>query len=142
MYSRAVVRTALTRNPRFLCLTPKDYWRHGAEPIPIVEGVLAGAVIGEMNRTTFDVQPTTTFTESSAVDMHVKTLAWVFCRLGIPAKCAEQMFNNHIPRLLLGSDASGREQLDAIKRDTLTFYASYLDEDYSHKPGIGRPRFF
>jgi hypothetical protein len=142
LYSRAVARIAFTRNPRFLCLEPKDYWRHGAEPIPIVEAVMAGAVIGEMNRTTFDVQPTTTFTESSAVDMHVKTLAWAFCRLGIHGKCAEQMFNNHIPRLLLASDASGREQLDAIKRETLTFYANYLDGDYSHKPGIGRPRFF
>jgi len=142
VYSRAVARIAFTRKPRFLCLAPKHYWRHSAEPIPIVEAVLAGAVIGEMNRTTFDVQPTTTFTESSAVDMHVKTLAWAFCRLSVPAKCAEQMFNNHIPRLLLGSDASGREQLEAIKRETLTFYGKYLGEDYSHRADIGRPRFF
>jgi len=142
VYSRGVARLAFRRNPQFLCLEPKDYWRHGAEPIPLVEAVLAGAVIGEMNRTTVDGQPTTTFTESSAADMHVKTLAWAFCRLRVPPKCAEQIFDNHIPRLLLANEASGRERLDAIKRGTLTLCASYLGQSYSHSGAIGKPRFF
>lgn len=142
VYSSVLARLIFKKNPPFLCLSPKDYWRHCAEPIPIVEAVLAGATIGEMNRATFDVQPTTTFTESSAMDMHVKTLAWGFCRLRVPLKCAEQMFNNHIPRLLLANDAKGKERLDALKRDTLTFYASHLGESYSHSPGVSKPRFF
>ncbi|MDP2897189.1 MAG: hypothetical protein Q8Q12_11655 [bacterium] len=142
VYSRGLARRIFMRNPRLLCLQEKDYWRHGAEPIVMVEAVLTGAAIGEMNRTTFDVQPTTTFTESSAMDMHMKTLAWMFCRLGIPLACAEQMFNNHIPRLLLVTDASGRDQLDALKRDTLTFYARHLGQTYSHTMTIPRPRFF
>jgi len=142
VYSRGVARRIFKRKPLLLCLEPKDYWRHGAEPIPIVEAVLAGAIIGEMNRTTFDVQPMTTFTESSAMDMHVKTLAWAFCRCRVPLKCAEQMFDNHIPRLLLRTEAAGRQQLDAIKRDTLALYARYLAQNYSHASTIGRPRFF
>ena len=142
VYSRGVARLAFRRDPRFLCLDPKDYWRHGAEPIPIVEAVLGGATIGEMNRTTFDVQPTTTFTESSAMDMHVKTLAWAFCRLRVPLECAEQMFNNHIPRLLLANEAAGREELNAVRRDTLTLYARYLGRRYSHSATISTPRFF
>jgi len=142
LYSRGVAQLVFRRKPRLLCLSAKDYWRHGAEPIPIVEAVLAGAVIGEMNRTTFDVQPTTTFTESSAMDMHVKTLAWAFCRLRVPLKCAEQMFNNHIPRLQLANDDAGRERLQAIRRDTLKLYASYLRESYSPSRDIGKPRFF
>lgn len=142
VYSRSVARRVFKRKPPLLCLEANDYWRHGAEPIPIVEAVLNGAIIGEMNRTTFDVQPTTTFTESSAMDMHVKTLAWAFCRCRVPLKCAEQMFDNHIPRLLLLTDAAGREKLDALKRDTLGFYARHLGESYSHMPTIARPRFF
>ncbi len=142
VYSRATARLAFRRSPRLLCLSPKDFWRHGAEPIPIVEAVLAGAIIGEMNRTAFDVQPTTTFTESSAVDMHVKTLAWAFCRCRVPLKCAQQMFDNHIPRLLLGTDAAGIEQLDAIKQQSLSLYARYLGQNYSRVARASRPRFF
>jgi hypothetical protein len=142
VYSRGVARLAFKRNPPFLCLPPNDYWRHGAEPFPIVEAVLGGAIIGEMNRATFDIQPTTTFTESSAMNMHVKTLAWAFCRLKIPLKGAGQMFSNHIPRVLLADDPTGREQLDAIKRDTLTMYARHLGQSYRHSPMTGKPRFF
>jgi hypothetical protein len=142
VYSRGLARRIFTRQPRLLCLEEKDYWRHGAEPIVMIEAVVAGSTIGEMNRTTFDVQPTTTFTESSAMDMHVKTLAWMFCRLGIPLACAEQMFDNHIPRLLLVTDTAGRKQLDVLKRDTLSFYAGHLGQTYSHATTIARPRFF
>ncbi len=142
VYSRGIAKAAFKRKPPFLCLDPRDFWRHGAEPFPIVEAVMAGGVIGEMNRTTFDVQPTTTFTESSAIDMHVKTLAWAFCRLRIPLPCAEQIFNNHVPRLLLASDPSGREQLDSIKRATLTLHANHAGQSYSDASHVGKPRFF
>jgi hypothetical protein len=142
LYSRRIARLVFKRCPRFLGLDPEDYWRHGAEPMPIVEAVLAGATIGEMNRTTFDVQPTTTFTEASAMDMHVKTLAWAFRRLKVPLDCARQMFDNHIPRLLLADESTGSKQLDTVKRKTLRLYASLVGESYSHSPNVNKPRFF
>ncbi len=142
LYSRSLARLIFKKNPPFLCVDPKDYWRYCAEPIPIVEAVLAGAILGEMNRTTFEAQPTTTFTESSATYMHVQTLAWAFCRLRIPLECAEQMFDNHIPRLLLDKEPTGKEQLASVKRDALKLYAKYLGQTYTHSPTIPRNRFF
>lgn len=40
------------------------------------------------------------------------------------------------------NEASGKEQLDAIKRDTLTLYTNYLGRHYSHSGSINKPRFF
>jgi hypothetical protein len=142
VYSRGVAESAFKRDPKLLCLDPKDYWRHGAEPIPIVEAVVGGAVLGEMNRAAFDVQPTTTFTESSAMEMHVNTLAWAFCRLGVPLECAEQLFNNHIPRILLDKDSLGKKQLESVRRRALALYAKHLGRSYSPSAKPGRPRFF
>jgi hypothetical protein len=44
--------------------------------------------------------------------------------------------------VLLVTDAAGKEQLDALKRDTLAFYARHLGQTYSHTTPISRPRFF
>lgn len=129
VYSRAAAEAIFTHlEGQHLCLTPEEFWRYGSETIAIVEGVVRGAVLGEMSRTTWDGQPTSSFQECDLVQVYGAMLGWLFCRLTIPAAPAAQMLDNHLPRLTLYTVGQGRETLLAVRQTALARLADHLGQ--------------
>ncbi len=99
-------------------LTESDYWHYGPETVTIVEAVLAGAVIGEMLRPTWDGQPVTSFGEFGPVRMYGELLTWVWNRLQIPVDVAAVHLANR-GQIALGTAREGAELLEQLRAHAL-----------------------
>ncbi len=95
-----------------------DIYRYGVEAVPFVEGVLAGAMVAEINRLAQEPR----FTGHGAFarpEPNGTVLLWTFLRLGIDANQAIALLDNHIPRLTLWTDPQGKETLLELRRCVL-----------------------
>jgi len=99
-------------------LSDSDYWHYGPETVTIVEAVLAGAVIGEMLRPTWDGQPVTSFGEFGPVRMYGELLTWVWNRLSIPVEVAAVHLANR-GQIALGTAREGAELLEQLRAHAL-----------------------
>jgi hypothetical protein len=92
-----------------------EIYRYGVEAVPFVEGVMAGAVVGEVTRLTHepDFSGHGAFTRPEA---NGSVLLWSFLRLGIGALQAATIMDNHFPRLTLWTDPQGRSVLLELRR--------------------------
>ncbi len=120
VYGRALAQALFAGNePNYATLSPADYYRYGPETVTIVETILAGGVLGEIRRPTWDGQPATSFGEFAVIEMYGELLAWVWARLGIPAAAAAQMFENHRRGLGLGTALEGADLLRRLRAHAL-----------------------
>lgn len=115
--------------PFYETLSPSDYYRYGPETVTIVETILAGGVLGEMLRPTWDGQPATSFGEFRVIEMYGELLTWVWTRLGIPLAAAAQMFDNHGRELALGTAPEGAELLRRLRAYALARLAERTGGD-------------
>lgn len=111
--------------PQMTCLSPEDYWHYGPETVTVVEGILAGGLIGETQRSTWDRQPASAFGEFEQVSLYGELLAWVNCRLGIPLRVAAQFYDNRVPAMSLRTSAQGRRVLASVREYALRRVLGY-----------------
>jgi glycosyltransferase involved in cell wall biosynthesis len=92
-----------------------EIYRYGVEAVPFVEGVLAGAIVGESTRLTQEAD----FSGHGAFarpETNASVMLWTFLRLGIGAPQAVTILDNHLPRLTLWTDPQGRAALLELRR--------------------------
>jgi hypothetical protein len=126
VYGRQIAKLLFVEHqPHLGCLTAHDYWHYGPETVSIVEAILAGAVIGETQRLTWDGQPTTSFGEFDHVSLYGELLAWVYCRLELPLEVAATFYDNGVAGLPLGTTKQGREVLATLRQYALEKVQAY-----------------
>jgi hypothetical protein len=92
-----------------------EIFRYGVEAVPFVEGVMAGAIVGEITRLTQEPH----FSGHGAFarpETNASVLLWTFLRLGIGAHHAIAILDNHMPRLVLWTEPQGRAVLLELRR--------------------------
>jgi hypothetical protein len=111
--------------PRYATLSPSDYWHYGPETVTFVEATLAGAMLAEKLRLTWDGQPATSFGEFQQVALYGELLAWVWARLALPVDVAARHYDNHAPRLALRTVAQGRKLVGQVRGAALARLLAY-----------------
>ena len=107
-YTRETARIMLEALDNALALAPGlDVRRHGAEVPVIVETLLRGGVVGEVNRLSHENQPMTTYDPAARIEVKGTVLAWAFLRTGIPLPAARQLLVNAMGRRVLGKAGPG-----------------------------------
>jgi hypothetical protein len=95
-----------------------EIYRYGVEAVPFVEGVMAGAIVGESTRLTHEAD----FSGHDAFarpETNGSVMLWTFLRLGIGAPQAATILDNHLPRLTLWTDPQGRAALLELRRHVM-----------------------
>jgi hypothetical protein len=118
VYSRRVCALMVERPWERPPWVGPEIYRYGVEAVPFIEGVMAGAIVGEISRLTREPE----FTGHSGfarVETNGAVLLWTFLRLEIQASHAAALLDNHIPRLTLWTDPEGRESLLQLRRISL-----------------------
>ncbi len=122
------------KEPRFACLEEEAYWHYGPETVTVVEGLFAGAIMGEVSRLTMNGQPTSSFGDFGLVSLYGDLLAWVYARLQIPLTVAAQFFDNWARALTLLASAQGREILAGVRQHALETLAECTGEGSVPEP--------
>ena len=110
VYSRRVCELMVERPWELPPWVGPEIYRYGVEAVPFVEGVMAGAIVGEITRLTQEPE----FSGHGAFarpETNGSVMLWTFLRLGLNPEQATSIINNHIPRLTLWTDLAGREAL-------------------------------
>jgi hypothetical protein len=118
VYSRRVCERMVERAWDRPPYVGSEIYRYGVEAVPFVEGVMAGAVVGEVTRLTHEPR----FTGHGAFarpEANGSVLLWTFLRLGLGAPQAAAIMDNHISRLTLWTDPQGRAALLELRHYVL-----------------------
>lgn len=126
VYGREIAEMLFVdHKPQFVSLSPSDYWHYGPETVTLVEAVLAGALVAESPRLTWDGQPTSSFGEFRHIALYGELLAWVFCRLELPLTVAAALYDNVLPASSLRTTEEGRELLASLRDHALQRMRTY-----------------
>jgi hypothetical protein len=115
IYSRRVCERIVERPWECSPWVGAEIYRYGVEAVPFVEGVMAGAIVGESTRLTQEPD----FSGHGAFgrpETNGSVMLWTFLRLGIGAPQAATILDNHVPRLTLWTDPQGRAALLELRR--------------------------
>jgi hypothetical protein len=115
IYSRRVCELMIERPWECAPWVGAEIYRYGVEAVPFVEGVMAGALVGESTRLTQEPD----FSGHGAFarpETNGSVILWTFLRLGIGAPQAATILDNHLPRLTLWTDPQGRAALLELRR--------------------------
>lgn len=123
LYTRASA-ARIVEISRALHHTAPAMLRWGCEVFPIVELLLTGGIIGEINRIALHVQPLSTYNGASRQCIYGSILQWAFRRLEIAAPAAQQLFDNALSRSLMASQAELYAELLELRRKVLSDLAS------------------
>ena len=135
VYGRDLARLLFDgAEPAYATLSPQDYMRYGPETVTVVEMILAGGVMGEVLRPTWDGQPATSFGEFGVVEMYGELLAWVWARLDIPVPAAAQMVDNWQRRIALGTTTEGAELMRRVRGHALGRLADWQGQETPPAP--------
>ena len=118
IYSRRVCELMVERTWEHPPWVGAEIYRFGVEAVPIVEGVMAGAIVGEITRLAQEPE----FSGHGAFarpEANGSVLLWTFLRLEIGALQAATILDNHLPRLTLWTDPQGREALLELRHYVL-----------------------
>lgn len=125
LFSRATAHDVFLVEPQLAGVSEECYYRHAVEAVMVVEAIERGALLGVVNRSTFNEQPISVFGRLSRSQLTADMIIWPCRRLGVPAPFVRQWLANHIPRLLLGTLApQGQEELEEIARLVMAAYDS------------------
>ena len=116
LYSRELVQHIFFTQTNTACLSPYDYDHLAPETAPFVEAMLQGALYGEIERSTFNGQPTTSFGEFEHAHLYGRLLAWVWTRLDVPLDVGLQMYDNHAAPSLLLTTENGIQAVEAVRQ--------------------------
>ncbi len=120
LFSTAAARLVARALPAEADRHPElDLLRWGCEIIPLTEVVLAGGVLGEMRRLTYEGQPVSGYEGESSVLLYANQLIWLGLRLQLTRAQAAQLLDNALLRRPLWSDPRGREIALDIRRQVL-----------------------
>jgi len=143
VYSRHLAEVTVAKEPGFLgSLTHSDYDHYGPETMMVVEAVLAGAIVAEAQRPTWDGQPTTAFGQFRTAALYGELLAWVWQRLDISVDQAIKMFDNHTPARALVTTSDGIKALADVRAYALSHLADWRGEPATFPAPPARPPFF
>ena len=114
-------------------------YRHGCEAFCVVEALESGATFGQIDRSTFNKQPVSTFGSLDVVHLVADKILWPAQRLEIPAVFVRQWMLNAMPHLRLQTLApEGADILGKIFQRVMTS----LDPHGDHQlPGDTLPLF-
>jgi hypothetical protein len=118
VYSRRVCELMVERSWECPPWVGPEIYRYGVEAVPFIEGVMAGAVVGEISRLTREPE-FTGHAGFARAETNGAVLLWTFLRLEIQASQAAAILDNHIPRLTLWTGPEGRESLLQLRRIVL-----------------------
>lgn len=120
LFSTAAARLAARALPAEAEKHPElDLLRWGCEIIPLTETVLAGGILGEMRRLTYEGQPVSGYEGESGVLLYANQLVWLGLRLQLTRAQAAQLLDNALLRRPLWSDARGRQIALDIRQQVL-----------------------
>jgi hypothetical protein len=115
LFSRAAASDVFLGDPHLAGVSEDCYYRHACEAVMVVEALEHGACFGSINRSTFNVQPVSTFGLMDTGRLHADLIIWPCKRLEVPASFVMQWMANHIPRLLLSTLGSqGKKELERV----------------------------
>jgi hypothetical protein len=141
VFTRPVAEEILLAEPRMAGVSEKAYFKHAVEAVMTVEAVKCGAVLVQVNRSTFDEQPFTTFGGLDRIELFKNKILWPCRRLKIPPAFVKQFIDNHIPSLLLGTLApQGSSELIEMRRQVL-LAMGFDRSDLDRQSSIIRSRF-
>lgn len=110
-------------------LTPGlDVRRHGAEVPVLVETLLRGGTVGEVNRLAWENQPLTTYDLAARVQVKGAVLAWALQRTNVPPSVARQLLTNAIARRVMAKEEKGVADLLSLANWTLEKLATLRNE--------------
>ncbi len=101
--------------PEYAGISEADYWHYGPETCPVVEALLAGALLAEVPRLTWDGQPTTSFGSIDPTRLYGCMFRWLFSRLDIPLDAAACWYDNRSAGLSLRSTQEGSALLTDLR---------------------------
>lgn len=131
LYSRAAAEKLVTASEN----VEPGMLRWGCEVLAVVETLLAGGVMGEINRITLDAQPLSTYGgEESRLRIYGTLLRWALQRLGLGAQEAQQLIDNALARLLLRRQAEWREELLTLRRQVVSEISKDTPSDLLASP--------
>lgn len=143
VFTRHLVANTVARAPGFLgTISRADYDRYGPETMTVVEAALAGALVAEAQRPTWDGQPTTAYGEYRLVAVYGELLAWVWERLDISVEGAAAMFDNRAPARALRTTQEGVKLLAEVRTHALTRLQAWRGEEGAIAPPRALPPFF
>ncbi len=96
-----------------------DLLQWACEIIPLAEIALAGGVIGEMRRLTYEEQPVSGYEGDSSITLYAHQMVWLARRLELTRRQAAQLLDNALLRRPLWSDAHGRDIALGIRAHVL-----------------------
>jgi hypothetical protein len=140
IYSRKVCELMVERPWECPPWVGAEIYRYGVEAVPFVEGVMAGAVVGEITRLTQepDFSGHDAFARPEA---NGSILLWTLLRLGIGAQQAATILDNHLSRLTLWTDPQSREALLELRRYVLGNVSLAISEPHA-APVMRGARYF
>ena len=117
--SRSAERVFL-KGPQKMGVSDDAYYRHACEAVMVVEALEEGAYLGNVNRSTFNEQPISTFGMLNRIQLAADKIIWPCRRLAIPSSFVIQWLANHIPRLGLNTLApEGKTELEQIRQQVV-----------------------
>jgi len=142
-YTRETARIMIAALDEAPALAPGlDVRRHGAEIPVIVETLLRGGAVGEVNRLSHENQPMSTYDTAGRVRVKGTVLAWVFLRTGIPLCAARQLLLNAMGRRVLSKDAAGLRALADISNWALQKAGEIRSEPADPIAGLAQAEYF
>lgn len=133
IYSRRVCELIVEHTWEHPPWVGPEIYRYGVEAVPFVEGVMAGAIVGEVPRLTHEPQ----FTGHSAFarpEINGGVILWTFLRLGITPEVSACIMDNHISRLSWWEDPQGREALLRLRHYVLQALSQSSQRRYTFPP--------
>jgi hypothetical protein len=140
VYSRRVCELMVERLWERPPWVGPEIYRYGVEAVPFIEGVMAGAIVGEITRLTQEPH----FSGHDAFarpKTNGSILLWTFLRLGIEPHQAAALLDNHLPRLTLWTDPQGRAFLLDLRRYVLEGLGRSIQESPPPSEQKGRVDF-
>ena len=118
VYSRRVCELMVERPWERPPWVGPEIYRYGVEAVPIIEGMMAGATVGEITRLTQEPE----FSGHGAFarpETNGSVLLWTFLRLRIGASQAASILDNHFSPLALWTNPEGRASLLELRQYVL-----------------------
>jgi hypothetical protein len=118
VYSRRVCELMVEHTWERLPWVGPEIYRYGVEAVPFVEGVMAGAVVGEITRLTQEPD----FSGHGAFarpETNGSVMLWTCLRLGIETPQAASILDNHLSQLALWTSPQGRASLLELRQFVL-----------------------
>jgi len=123
LFSASIAEGICSVEPKLCSVSEECYYRHAVEAVLSVEALQHGAIMGVVNRSTFNEQPISTFGMLNLVQLAADKIIWPCKRLNITLPFVEQWLANHMPRLLLNTLApEGKAELNEIRKTVLVAF--------------------